>query len=248
MRVVANTAGEVVSTHLPPVEYSSLLRISERGRVVATEKLKTPTDAFGIPNAFLYIAQLGATLDPAYEPPAKTNVHHLIHPKALYHRNGPQSIQYKFRESPSLMVRMPEQMHNYGHWVVENAKMVAMDKMTQYVKEQEQINRLFKIGRAVISNPRWLEGMFGDGQQSYRTAEEYFAKQPNEAMFFDTLDQMEDGQVGLMPDRDDLADLGLHGATRYLGVLAGARSLTLQRESREVVKKMPLLYNSRKSD
>jgi hypothetical protein len=67
-------------------------------------------------------------------------------------------------------------------------------------------------------------------------------------MFFDFLDSCEDGEVGLMPDRQGLADMGLHEATRHLGVLAGARALTLQREARESVKKMPFLYNANQTD
>lgn len=238
MRVAIGATGEVMSQHLPPVEQSLLLRVGNKGKVIATDRLDTPTDAFGIPDPLRYIEELAATLDPEYSPPGERNVHHLIHPRSAYHRYGRGSVPYKYRESPSLMVEIPVQLHNYGHWVMSPPPMPTQEVMRQRVEEQEQINRLFAIGRAVIAAPRWLADMHGNGAQRYRAAVEYVAdREPTAAMFFDELDRCQDGFLGVMPDRQDLADMGLPAATRYLGVLAGARSLVLDREARESIKR-----------
>jgi len=238
MIVGLNESGEVVSRHLPPVDASLLLEVGANRRVRAIEKIETPIDAFGVPSAFLYLAALAETLHPEYTPPKAANVHHLVNPKRSYTQGGKNSIKYKYRESPSLMLEIPVQIHNYGHWIMQPPAMPHMDVMTQRVKEQDQINKLFKIGRSVIAAPRWLDEMYGEGMQTYRAAEDYINKyEPTEAMFYDTLDACEDGIMGLMPDRQELADIGLRTATAKLGVLAGARALTLQRESVDIVRR-----------
>ncbi|MBQ68817.1 hypothetical protein CL689_02025 [Candidatus Saccharibacteria bacterium] len=241
MRVAIDAAGEVVSRHLPPVEQSLLLTVANNGRVKAIEKLDTPVDEYGVPDPYEYLGRLAVTLDDTYEPPKPTNVHHLIHPRADYARHGRDSVQYRYRESPSLMLEIPIQIHNYGHWVMLPPKMPPFEVMEQRVKEQEQVDRLFRIGRAVIAAPRWLDEMHGRGAQLYRTAETYVSRhEPTEAQFFDELDKMDDGVLGLMPNRQDLADMGLPAATRYLGVLAGANSLTLRREARASIRRYGL--------
>lgn len=238
MKVVVGAGGEIISNHLPPVEQSSLLEITKDRRVRALDKIDTPVDEYGVPEPHRYLESLAETLDPDYLPPNTTNIHHLVHPRQRYHASGRDSVQYKYRESPTVMLEMAQQLHNYGHWVMLPPEMPAYEVMEQRVKEQNQINTLFKLGRAVIAAPRWLDDMFGNGAQSYQVAEAYVeTHEPSEAIFYDYLDSCQDGQLGLMPDKQGLADMGIPAATRYLGVLAGARALSFKRESRDIMQR-----------
>jgi len=237
MKVQADNEGRVASRHLPPVESSLLLALDVKNRVRAIDKIDVPLDEFGVPRPLEYLEALAQTLDPSYILPPDKNVHHLAYPRLLYTKRGSRSVQYKYRETTALMVDIPIQLHNYGHWVTNDPPMPSYEVMRLRVKEQNQIDRLFKIGQAVVSAPRWLDQMIGEGVQTYRTAQDYADIHMTEAMFYDYLDKCSDPVVGLMPDRGELASLGVCEATRKLGALSAARALCLNRESQEMVRR-----------
>lgn len=237
MRVEAGLFGEVESLHLPPVDQSLLLKIASNGRVKAIEKINTPLNEHSIPDPIKYLDHLSMTLDSSYVPPKAKNVHHLVYPRQSYASYGPDSIQSRYRETPSLMIDFQVQLHNYGHWVMNPPKMPSLEVMKQVVDEQDQVNRLFKIVRSIITAQRWLGSMGNEGTQMYRTAEQYVAiHEPTEAMFYDALDEAEDGVFGIMPDREKLSNMGLVSAARQLGMRAAARSLSLHREAQTKVR------------
>lgn len=243
MRVKTNMFGEIESQHLPPVEQSLLLKVANDGRVRAIEVWDTPVDEDrgGIPNPQKYIEILARSLDVNYIPPGRRNRHHLVYPKAYYAQFGYNSIQYRFRESTSLMVDVQEQIHQYGHWVLNPIVPPKFEVMHQYVDEEDQVKSLFALGRAVIRAERWEDDMRLEGAQLWRSAITYNENyEPTETMFYDALDAAKDGQLGLMPDRQALADMGVPAATRYLGVLAGARALSLHRKTLETIKSTPI--------
>lgn len=233
MRVEINESGEVVSQHLPQVDQSLLLKIGTNGRVKAIEKMPTPVNEYGIPDADAFIAELSATLDSRYVPPFEANNHHLVYPRSLYHAEGQDSIPYQFRETPSLKLRIPVQVHKYAHWVIEPAKMPSMDTMTQVVKEQRQIDQLFSIGRGVIGAYKWLDSMIEEGQQTYHAAERYIENNEVQARFYDYLAQCEEPQIGLMPNIQELAQMDFRRAVRHLGGLSAAKALDLRRRTLE---------------
>lgn len=237
MKLQANSHGEILSTHLPPNDQSLLLYVNKEGRVRTYDKVPAPYNKHGLPDPQLYLNTLAETLDTAYVPPGQTNVHHLVYPRKQYHQYGTESVQYRFREMTGLMMSISTQVHNYGHFVMEDYRMPAFDVMQQAVEENAQIVRLFKIGRAVITSDRWLYEMRQEGAQMYRTAERYERHYaPTEALFYDYLDSCSDSQVGIMPDRQSLADMGFEAATRSLGALAATRSLSFRRKAVDLVR------------
>lgn len=237
MRVQADNEGYVASHHLPPVDVSLLLKLDCKNKVRAIDKIDVPLDRFGVPQPHEYLNVLTETLDPNYVLPPKRNVHHLACPRSLYIVHGSRSIQYQYRETPAVMVDIPIQLHNYGHWVTNDPPMPSYEVMYLRAKEQRQIDQLFKIGKAIVSAPRWLDQMMGDGAQQYHTARSYVDTHMTEARFYDYLDSCDDPVVDLMPNKEELARLGIQEATRRLGVLSAARALCLNRESQELLRR-----------
>lgn len=219
--------------HLPPLESALLLKRDSSGKVRATDKLHVPLDDYGVPDPDAYLRLLLSTVDNTYVWPNSNNVHHLAHPRREYHEEGPRSIAYKYRETAANMMCMPTQLHNYGHVVALIPPRPSQEVMEARVKEQDQINRLFKLGRGAISSDRWRQEMIQNGTYAYRLASDYVERYaPTPQDFYDYLEQCDDGEVGLMPDRQELYTMDIHEATRRLGVLAAARSLDFRRDAR----------------
>lgn len=219
--------------HLPPVESSLLLARDSSGKIRATDKLRVPLDDYGVPDPEAYLKLLLSTVDHSYVWPDRNNVHHLAYPRRKYHEGGRESIAYRYRETASIMMSMTTQLHNYGHEVGLPPRPPSEEVMAARVKEQDQINRLFKLGRGAISSDRWKQEMIQNGTYAHRLASDYVDRYaPTPQDFYDYLEQCDDGAVGLMPDRQELYAMDIRDATRHLGVLAAARSLDYRRNSR----------------
>lgn len=236
-RVRVNSEGVHTSQHLPPLDASALLRVDASGRVRATELLDMPLTEHGIPDPAGYLELLSGTLSAEYEPPATTNVHHLAYPKADYRQEGRDGVPGLFRDSPSLMVSIPVQLHTYGHWIMRHPPQPSRAVMEQWVREQQQVDQLYSLGQAAISATRWLDSLRGEGAMHRRTAERYLAERAvSQGMFLDYLDKCQDAQVGLMPSREGLAAKSLRGATRELGKLSTGRVQVLHRQARTTIR------------
>lgn len=228
-----NMRQAVRAPHLPPFDTVLLLAPDAKGKAKATDKITVPLDGYGVPDPEAYLKLLLSTVEESYVWPNDDNVHHLAYPRHDYHNAGENAVEYRYRETPSIMMRLAKQLHNYGHAVTIPPPMPNDEVMIARVEEQTQINKLFKLGRQAISSERWEYEMMSRGTYCHRLAMDYI-KQNNQTAqaFYDYLEQCRDAQVGLMPDRGELYEAGIHEATRRLGVLAAARSLDYRRDSR----------------
>lgn len=227
-------------THLPPPEQSLLLKRDRKGAVKAVEKIPTPLNEFGIPDSDAMLQVALSTLSSDYTPPPVSNVHHLIYPREHYHNHPSGSLIPKlYRESASNMVRQYQQLHNYYHEIFLDPDEASMETMYLYAREQSQVNTLFFIGQTAIQVSREKYTTTTDDIlrvhlrfNALRDARQF------EGIFYDLLESYPESQIGLFPDREELAAQPFQKAVKALGILAGARSLDVRRSSTILVKKL----------
>lgn len=123
----------------------------------------------------------------------------------------------KYRGCATLKVRVPRQLHNYFHKITLEPPVPSADVMHQWLLEQNQVDRLFDtISLSSLSQ----FDIDHDEKEEWRKSS-YIAK----------LEEMRDGQLGLMPDREMLSRLELHHARKALRGIARVRGITNDRRS-----------------
>lgn len=235
-------------SHLPPIEASTLLVNRGKGKItVPTQwKLETPVDKNGIPVPSMILQEACETLDANYIfPPIRAgnrlyNDHHTAYPAYRYYQHpSGLDIPGRYRDSSSLIMRIQIQLHNYIHVAFEPPKEPHMDVMEQWSQEQEQVDELFTIGKESIRlsriqyNDEPDEKIREDLKRQARI--EAVVQQ---AVFYEYLDRCDSGQLGLMPEKEELASLPFMKAVRSLGILAGARSLNYSRHTYDVLRRV----------
>lgn len=234
-------------SHLPPLEASTMLRINAKGKARAPYKLATPVNDFDIPLPDKILEGALRTLDANYIfPPIKGrdhrslyNDHHCAYPRSRYYYHPSHSpIPSLYRESASLMIRLPVQLHNYIHEIYDLPPDVDMDVMRQWAQEQTQVNQLFHLGKSAIQ----LSRLRFDGETDTTVRFDLQQRAKKDArvaqhMFYDFLYEYPDGILGLMPEKDWVASEPFPHAVRALGSIAGARSIDVRRHTYDLLKK-----------
>lgn len=233
--------------HLLPLHYTPLV-VQEHGSFRALEMLDAPLDAFGLPDASSTLRLIGRHIMyddelESYLEERQSNVHHLAHSKSKYFFNGKRSVQMRLRESPLLKVEMKVPIHNLDHIIMLEPKIAPKESMIQHTAEVDAARRLYRVGSAVL----WLDEMSGHGTQTYRTAQDYFMRTgfrgdglgtiflPSYSTFLDELSHVKDGVMGILPDRERLANSPLEQAVAMLAKVATSEAMTSQEESTAVI-------------
>ena len=228
----------VPGEHLPPPEVCSLLVAKKNGRVAVRYTIDTPVDELGIPDGPSIIKLVNSTVDPNYEWPGSTNVHHLCYPRRAYEADP---VAREFREGAGLMVRMPIQPHNLLHRLLNDFEMPDREVMVERNREQRQVDRLFKLGRTSIRYGKWARQFVQaaeDPRTSYREPAglaHFYQTLSNiyAGRYLDYLEKIESGPgvTGLRPDAAELIDIDT--ATKRLGRIAGSGYVDAHRSIQE---------------
>ncbi len=196
-------------------QHTDLLRITGN-RVAVHEYVDTPYDEHGIVDKQrLFQRILGSVASDFYWDGSYEGPHHLMWPREAYRgaRTGAhRNTAMIFRSSQTLRVILPRELHDYTHKITEPPLMPTLDVMEQYNTEQAQVIRLYDTvrfhGLKDFALPHAEKEAFRFGQ------------------FHRLLEQMPDGELGLMPDKEYLASLSLHDARQTLRGLARVQGLS----------------------
>lgn len=192
---------------------------------VCKEKIEVPLDEYGIPRRVELMRKVLGTLEVAHHWTGDYDLHHIAWPGVNYRKitdsNGELVGSY-YRGAGSLKVMLPRQMHNYLHAITLPPPMPTFDVMRQYAHEHDQVSRLYDAisKRSYDDFPELAQLPFW--RQEELRGESYLRK----------LDTMTNGEVGLMPNIDYLADLTIQEARPVLRSIARAQWLTNARQTR----------------
>ena len=178
---------------------------------MVVQKIETPYLEHGIIDHRSLVRQVLGSVASDYQWQGSfVGPHHLMWPRRLYPHShdatSPEGIAAQYRSSPSLQIIIQREAHMYLHQVTEPPVRPSLEVMYQYNIEQAQIASLFSLlNGKTFHNEALPPGVLEDLRQR---------------IFHDKLDHMQDGQVGLMPDREFLAQLELSDARTVLRRLA----------------------------
>lgn len=201
----------------PIVPFSPLLEIV--GRKVrpkdSDEMIEVPTNEFGIPQPRQFLINVMGSLATQHYWQGDHDVHHLAWPGSKHREITHESDELlgaRYRGCATLKLKLPRQLHNYIHKVTLEPVPPSSEVMMQWVFEQEQVNRLYDtIKLASLAEADFLHEIKDRWRhQSY----------------IDKLDGMKDGKLGLMPERNFLANLELDDARRTLRALARVQGIS----------------------
>jgi hypothetical protein len=132
-----------------------------------------------------------------------------------------------YRGAAALKVRMPRPLHNYIHAVTEPPSTPDLDTMRQWTLEQRQVDRLYDtVSKGNMANMRIPE----EQREKYRFSN-----------FHKKLDEMDDGYLGLMPEKEYLTTITIDEARRTLHALARVRRIANSRSSQTRFFKPPVI-------
>lgn len=180
------------------------------------EYIETPYDEFGIVDKKeLLRSVMGSVSTEFYWGGSYEGPHHLMWPRRFYEGDGlslRKKIPMHFRSSQTLRVILPRDLHDYLHKVTEPPIAPPLDVMEQYYREQAQVLHLYSIVRyhGLKDSP-----MTHDAKERFRLAR-----------LHDELAELEDGVLGVLPNREHLAALPLHEARQALRALARVQGLS----------------------
>lgn len=194
---------------LAPLVGLSELLDRRNSQLVVTEKIPVPVSEHGIPLPREMIEHVLATIATRHIWTGHYDVHHVAWPEQEYKRINKETASYlggQYRGTAALKIRLPRQLHNYIHAVTEPPVMPDTDVMDQWVHEKRQVERLYDTvslkSMAELNLPQEeLEG--------YRFSN-----------FHQKLEKMEDGHLGLMPERERLLSMELADARQALRAIA----------------------------
>ncbi len=205
---------------LPLVDLSPHLKIID-GRIRGIDLLEVPLDEYDIPQPAIFLRQVLGTVATNHYWTGYVDIHHFAWPGVEYRNlqtDDGDHIGARYRGSANLKWRLTRQLHNYLHKVSLPPKQPTIDVMYQWGFEQTQIDRLYDTIK--LTSLGHIE-VDDDTKELWRYSS-YMTK----------LEEMRDGQLGLMPDREHLSRLEIDDARRTLRCLARTRGLTNARSSR----------------
>lgn len=197
---------------VPIVEKSDLLYVTNNGRIHTSDWIDTPVDQNGIPDRVELVRQALGTLASSHIWTGQYDVHHTAWPGA-YYRNLPgdnTNIGSNYRGSATLKVRLPRQLHNYVHKITHEPAVPSLDVMRQYSIEQDQVERLYSIVKY---------GSFSDSDARNALTEEE-KDDLRKQYLLRKLNTMQDGVLGVMPERNALSNMEMDEVRRVLRAVA----------------------------
>lgn len=206
-------------------DYSDLVKRSRNNTITVIDKIPLNYDTYGIlDKRDMFKQLLGSVATEYHWQGSYAGPHHLMWPRRAYQLpTAPgltPDISSPFRESPTLKVILPRELHDYLHFVTEPPKMPSKEVMRQYTLEQTQITRLYNlVNRASLRTAPYDE----DVKEALRTQR-----------LHDGLSIMQDSQVGLMPDKQLLASLPLNESRRMLRHLAHPLGISAAKACQQV--------------
>lgn len=198
---------------LPLVEATDLLELQPNGRIYARDLLPTPVDEHGVPRRVELIRQVLGTVATRHIWTGDYDVHHTAWPGNAYRKvidRNSERIGSMYRGAGSLKVWTPRQLHNYIHKITEPPTPPPLEVMRQYALEHGQVDRLYDTIKvsSYIAVPELAELPFEEQELLRKEA------------FDRKLDQMHDGEIGIMPDREYLAQLEIAESRNILRSIA----------------------------
>ena len=207
------------------IEKSELLVGNEFGGVNVDHKLATVLDEYGIPDRVKTMKEVLGSIAGKHVWTGDYDLHHMSWPRTHYTQYADDDgtrLGINFRNAGSLRVVMPRQLHDYTHAVTEPPPVPSVDVMRQYALEHGQVGRLYDTIKSAKSN---------DEIQKYGFPEES-SVEARRAAFKQKIEMMEDGQIGIMPEKDYLYDLELDVARKVLRGIARANGISNARNSK----------------
>lgn len=174
-------------------EHTDIITRNDNRSVTVQEYIETPYTEHGIVDKQeLFRRLLGSVATDYHWEGSFAGPHHLMWPRTAYcypavsHQRAETTAHY--RGCPSLKVILPRELHDFTHRVTEPPQVPDLDVMEQYLREQEQVRRLY----ATIYHANLADHDMTIEQKEALRMESFLRK----------LDAMEDGYVGLMPDKE----------------------------------------------
>jgi len=213
-------AYEGLSTRRGEQSLAPMVRLSELldrrdGQLVVLEKIPVPVSEHGIPLPRELIRDVLASLATKHIWTGHYDVHHVAWPEAEYKRINKETdsvLGGQYRGTAALKIRLPRQLHNYIHTVTEPPAIPDSDVMEQWVREKWQVDRLYDtVSLKSLSDINMPE----EERERYRFSN-----------FQQKLELMEDGHLGLMPEREGLAAMEISTARQALRAIARVQGFT----------------------
>ena len=181
------------------------------------EYIETPYDEFGIiDKRELFRRLLGSVSVDFYWDGSYEGPHHLLWPRSHYTTGGAhpeRPLSERFRGAPSLRVILRRDLHDWLHEATQPPQVPSREVMWHHDHEQGQILRLYDtIRHRSLSK---IHGMSHEQKEAYRLRR-----------FHELLGEMDDGHVGLMPQREALARMPLMEARAVIRSLARVQGLS----------------------
>lgn len=223
--------------HLPPADASPFLTVNSKGKTVPTEQFTIDLDEFGVPIPKKVVELVSTSVNPNYEWPRYTNVHHTAWPRRHYDTK----IERAYRGSPTLMVHMPVQAHNLLHALTVPSPKPDLEVMHGRVQEERRVQNLFEIGRRAVRFMRlgdtlpFVANSIADDAWLLRTMEYYDRRGCiDEAAFFRYLERVPEGEFGILPTKELLVSQSLEKSVKTLGKIAAAEAIDLRRATQRL--------------
>ncbi len=208
---------------MPLVEKTDLLHIGPTGKIQMTDLLETPLDEYGIPNRVELLRMVLGTLSVSHIWAGEYDLHHAAWPGEQYRRleDGNYGVGARYRGSGSLKVRLPRQLHNYVHKITAEPPMPPLEIMRQYALEHGQVNRLYDTVKltSYVEYPK-LDSLPHEDKEALR-----------QKTLHRKLKVMQEGQLGIMPQREQLLSMELNEARGVLRGIARAKGISNSRRS-----------------
>lgn len=244
-------------SHLPPPEASTHIIQSESGKnyIPSRWRLEVPVTNRNIPIPRMILQMACETLHANYTfPPLKSegsqkqyNDHHTAYPANHYyrHRSG-SKIPGRYRDTGSLIMRVPIQMHNYIHAIFELPPAVDIDVMEQWVREQDTVDALFVLGKRAIRLSRSsYEQEQDESLRRQLISNDRINSGIYRTIFYQELGATDKGELGLLPDVERLRKAPFAQAVRELGTRAGSQSVNYSRHTYSVLRRHGVTDNLR---
>lgn len=208
-------------TLAPLVPKSGLLTF-KNNKVFVTDRIETPINELGLPDSRQLVKDVLATLSVEHYWTGIHDVHHMNWPRADYQKADEANQELsaaRYRGAGTQKIRIPRQMHDYVHLTTVPTAVQDYNLMRQVSIEQSQVDRLHDT--VSLKN-------LADFDMTEEVKEYYRLKN-----FREKLDDMTEGQLGIMPEINYLYDLELDEARRVLRAISKVQGFSNRKKQQK---------------